>query len=87
MIAAACGGSGSDGATGTTSPETEEVVEDIEDNEATGEDTREDAGEAVRGGRLVYGIEAGSTEAQVALENNMASGRVNADTGELVATL
>ncbi len=29
----------------------------------------------------------GSTEAQVALENNIASGRVNADTGELVAAL
>ncbi len=28
----------------------------------------------------------GSTEAQVALDNNIASGRVNAETGELVAT-
>lgn len=60
MVAAACGGSGSDEATGTTSAETEEVVEDIEENDATGDDTRDDAGEAVRGGRLVYGIEADS---------------------------
>ncbi len=60
MVAAACGGSGSDEATGTTSAETDGVVKEIEENDATGDDTRDDAGEAVRDGRLVYGIEADS---------------------------
>ena len=61
MVAAACGGSsGGDGdSSGTTSPETEDVIEDVAENDATGDDTR-DAGEAVRGGKLIYGIEADS---------------------------
>ena len=61
LLAAACGsGDDDEDATGVTAVE-EDVSDDREAGEATGEDTREaDAGEPVRGGRLVYGIEADS---------------------------
>ena len=65
IVAAACGGSGDDeessDVTVAADEETQEqVAAEREEGDATGEDTREDAGEAVYGGRLVYGIEADS---------------------------
>ena len=67
LIAAACGDSGSDGdestsPTAETDTETQESLEtDRAEGGATGEDeSTPEAGEPVRGGRLVYGVEADS---------------------------
>ncbi len=64
LVAAACGGSDDDDATDVTTgvddEQQQQVEADREEGDATGADTREDAGEAVRGGRIVYGIEADS---------------------------
>jgi peptide/nickel transport system substrate-binding protein len=64
LVAAACGDSDDEDATEVTTAvddeEQQQVETDREEGEATGEDTRGDAGEAVYGGQLVYGIEADS---------------------------
>jgi peptide/nickel transport system substrate-binding protein len=66
LVAAACG-SGDDGddeatevTTGQTDEDRQEVEADRDANEATGDDEREVEGGPVRGGKLVYGIEADS---------------------------
>ncbi|MGF1598657.1 MAG: ABC transporter substrate-binding protein [Acidimicrobiales bacterium] len=63
LVAAACGSgddeSGSDVTTGQDDEQQQQVEADREANEATGDDTVS-AGDPVRGGRLVYGIEADS---------------------------
>ncbi len=60
VMAAACGSSDGEDTTATTLGEGNQTLEaDREEGEATGEDTAEaDAGGPVRGGRLVYGVEA-----------------------------
>jgi peptide/nickel transport system substrate-binding protein len=60
MIAAACGSSGDGASDGTSgSNDTSKVVADVKKNEAEGTDSR-GPGDPVRGGKLVYGIEADS---------------------------
>ena len=63
LVAAACGGSDDEETTDVTTAVDDEEQQQIEtdraEGEAEGEDAR-DTGEAVRGGRLVYGIEADS---------------------------